>query len=255
MRGPLPRTDLLLVYRWDDGTGLFLEPSGSWSDKLGKNVLVWYLLLQQREGGPVLARLQPDQESGWFSIVGPSEQVRKELSAHGSYLRGFLLDVGARAVGRSLLFSISRGPVLDLPVFVSDEVWDGRYAAAESYSLESCRAPSRKPFLGVVHGLSLRVVARAVDDPSRSLWLARGGSDDHFICSMKPFREAVDRVVEDSDVRPERERRAWEEQNVRRGAWVVPTADELELFSVLGEPMPLLWNAEKLYAWYLERLP
>lgn len=241
----------LIVYQWDDGLRLSLEPAGSWSDKLQKNVVVWYLLLH-REDRRVLCRLQPKQESGKISIPGPSESVEKELQAHGAHLRGFLLDVGVRPVA-GLLFSEAKGFVLPFPRFIADELWDDRYSAAERYVRDQGKTPSRDPFLGVVRGLSLSVVATRVDDPSKNLWVARG-NHDRVISTMKPFRETVDRVVEDGFLFPARRRATWEEENIRRGTWVAPTAGELEVFSLLGEPLPFFWDTEKLYAWYLERV-
>ncbi len=44
----------------------------------------------------------------------------------------------------------------------------------------------------------------------------------------------------------------WEHENVVRGEWVLPSQEEVELYRMLGESIPPLWNDEALKRWLVE---
>lgn len=247
------RVDPLLVYQWDDGSRLFLEPFGYWDDKLGTNTIGWDLLLKQ-DGPRILARLRPASGPIRLSMPGTREDVEESISRFGSLLRGFILDAGMEPFWY-LLSSPSSGFLLPVPTFVPDEKWDQRYELARTHVLDTGgRGPSPRPFLGVVQGLQLYVIARSTSGTDRDdLWVARAGRNT-LISTMEKFEPTVDKVLENFHVLPERQRLSWTEENVRRGSWVVPDEGELEVFRLLGEPLPFWWDPWKLYEWYLERL-
>lgn len=63
------------------------------------------------------------------------------------------------------------------------------------------------------------------------------------------LREVVDDVISMELLLPESVRSALETANVDRGTFVAPSADEVEVFWMLGEENPLLWQIQKFLQW------
>lgn len=47
----------------------------------------------------------------------------------------------------------------------------------------------------------------------------------------------------------------WKEKNVIRGRWLSPSEDEVEVYRLMGEPLPPLWDHDRFVQWILESHP
>lgn len=248
-------SDPLVVYRWDDGAYLQMVPAGSWNDDQQANVIV--LTFQFVMKGKISARLSQNPSGPLpFMVVG--HLLEEDVDKSGPWLRGFLLDSSLRRSTAGFLLATWKGPsVLRVgPSWVPDEQWDTRYDVARKYYVSgsaSTRTPSSRRFLGVVPNLNLSVVGRNTMNEEDVRWIGRAGPSPTVVSSWLRFEETVDRMLEKFSVLPERDRAFWESQNALRGTWVNPSEEEISVLQLLGEPNPLLWPADRLYEWYLQR--
>lgn len=174
------------------------------------------------------------------------------------------------------------------PFFVPDQVWATRYDEAalrvsdwermdptSRERLYGTRARSFGPpegvhssslpdYLGVVPFFDVHVVPPILTGKrSHALsreefwsvrWILPGVSNSlHYYENAPTLEEAVDQFLRTRLVLPQSEKEAWDAAHVEYGTWVCPAADEVELFRMLDEPLPLFWASDQLYEWVSER--
>ncbi len=249
----------LVVYRWEDGSVIELSPHGSWSDARQQNIIAWRFTL--RRNGKVCAEFglsSSEKENSLYPFTLIGLLVEEAIKTCSGLLRGFFLDLFPDWDKIFLFDTYNRGPALFArPNVVAADLWDRRYDIARSKHVGNHRSQvSGEPFLGVVHGgFWIYPVARAVHEPTKHLWCGKVGSGESLVATMKSFEQIVDAVVEDYHIVADRDLQAWEAKNLVRGQWVQTSAEEIELYRMLGEPMPFFWQTEQLLEWYLERAP
>jgi len=165
------------------------------------------------------------------------------------------------------------------PRFVPEEVWAGRHEMARRYyapnlgfSADEHDALGLPPFLGWIR--HFEVMTGKVHFSYGSRWLGR--SDGFTSISSRDgtagrprvdvrkivptywaptFEAVVDELLRSELVLPASRKDAWEAEHVDRGEFVLPTAEEAELFNLLGEMLPFFWPYPALRAWVVEREP
>ncbi len=195
-------------------------------------------------------------------VVDPEDQIvtpflvdepnRPFSGTRAAKLRGLLLDMGARRLnaGDPTSFVYTRyhfQPILPYARFVPEDRWSGRYEEMTELAPNTPGDTSTPLglFLGLVDGFTL-----AMNRGNRPRWSLRLG---RFEFDAPTLAEVVDKLCEHDLILPEFQREAWEAEHVERGTWVCPTAEEVELFRMLGEPLPFFWGAERCVAWLRER--
>ncbi len=246
----IPELRPLVVYRWSDDVRIELKFIGLVGD-----VTAQFSLWRKGEQQALFGCGPRVQTSEDFPFVVGFFQSRKKTNSQ--YLRGFLLDVfpSGRKLHHLLKIAESNTPMLPAgPSYVPDDVWERRYEIGKEYVLGTSREVPSEPFLGVSPRLRLYQMGwRSPRD--RDKWVA---VDNYHVggitAGASSFEQAVDEVSKAYMVAPESRRGEWEQGNVRRGSWVDPSAEEVELYQMLGEKNPLLWDPIWLYGWYLERI-
>jgi hypothetical protein len=67
------------------------------------------------------------------------------------------------------------------------------------------------------------------------------------------FHALIDKVLDEELILPESSKTAWEGANVERGVFVLPSPEEVEIFSILDEQLPLLLPMKQLEDWIRSR--
>lgn len=169
-------------------------------------------------------------------------------------VRGFALDLGAKRpdeerIGLVSNYTLDQHDVelAAYPRFVDDARWEDRYEEARSIFKD--RVPSL--FLGVVDSF---YIGEEEDRPEDRRFITVWG-EGGVVGSVEAatLEEVVDKSLRAALVLPESERLSWEAEHVLRGSFVLPSPDELEVFQLLGEPLPFWWGNERFYHWLWER--
>ena len=200
-----------------------------------------------------------------------------------SKIVGLCLDLGVDRFYpffRGLVTTHLRKPSeASYPRFVPEEVWAGRHEMARRYyapnlgfSADEHDALGLPPFLGWIR--HFQVMTGKVHFSYGSRWLGR--SDGFTSISSRDgtagrprvdvrkivptywaptFEAVVDELLRSELVLPASRKDAWEAEHVDRGEFVLPTAEEAELFNLLGEMLPFFWPYPALRAWVVEREP
>lgn|GEM_PF-6925745 len=230
----------VVLYRWPDGSHVQVEFHGSWDDAAQANVVTRLFTLQCANGAAATFRLLPAATG--FYLVGPSPLLPPAAEPH---LRGFLLEDG---VPNGEVF-LANSAILRTPIFVPDDLWDRRHEIAARDHVEGAGGlVSREPFLGVVRSLVLRRVLLSPDLRHKDLWIARVGRN-LMVANYLPFDQLVDEVLAKHLAFQESDRDRTRQELAPRGEWVRPTPEEVELFLLLGERLPFLWDAENARDW------
>ncbi len=168
---------------------------------------------------------------------------------------GFLLDLGVsgKRDGISLLSTPEGGNIAPYPVFVEDDRWNDRYEEAATH-LTLSAAPH--DFLGALEAAS--VYLGEVDSNSRSigpdgitlLWGPDYATERAYAQTLK---EVVDEAIKQAFVLPLSKKDEWDAANIERGTWITPSAEEVELYQMLGEPLPFWWDPERFWEWLEEQ--
>lgn len=179
-------------------------------------------------------------------------------------LRGFLLDLLDLTTDRpkhgrlsSLVqHDVDRRPWVPVPRWISDERWAGRYDEASLYVLRGgdgapwiSIAPDGSVYLEHIHGLEIGPPAFC----DKGLWQALWRRD--YTKETDNFQALVDGMLEVEHLLPESQRSAWEAEHAERGTFILPTPEEVAVFRMMGESLPLLWEKKQLDVWLSERRP
>lgn len=247
------------VYRWTDG-GHVAVHSG-WSQDLSEETTRFIVKLEDHGDWAASLLYSPKNRQlirfgdGDALLHVPPEALRR--------VRGFLVDLGARRprFGPSLVRNLERSDpysAITYPRAVPDVVWEDRYASADPYLFRRTsgagtsgtwenRVPrGAPPWLGWIEDLEITGPELRNDGLFNAMW-------DHGSVDAAYFPKVVDRVIELELLLAESSMRAWDAENVVRGEWVLPGPDEVELYRLLGEDLPVLWPYEKLLPWLVER--
>ncbi len=262
-----PEMHRLRVYDWSNGSfvDLICDGFGTWllefsfvSDE-GRKLLRLQTVVHdppQQAGVSFSVMLQPLTVPGAVGLSRFMDQCMEQvldiaMPDAAKKLRGFLRDAG---VGRRVPSAhdlvwksgMNWQPALcEEPFFVPEDRWIARHREAQDF-VEPVETGGRK-FLGFINDFSLDYTGS---------WTARGG----FFASRfsrqqsgATLEKAVDNFLRERLIFPESERAAWEAEHVEHGAWVCPSAEEVELYRLLGEALPLFWVSERLEPWAAER--
>lgn len=228
-----------LVYEWEDGSHvclcfregrpLFILKSMEWELHLSFNrrchVMNWEIMELEDTGE-----------------ICYNESVEEKVN---SKIVGFLFELGLAVhspfgdpFSTSLLFGgTSLG---SYPRFTSDEEWKTRF---DDIDLE------RRPYL--LEGYQIQCRYQEI-----SLWFGWPGLRGKQGTSWRAhptMQENVEALLRDMLILPESEREAYDAAHVEKGAFLIPTPAEVDLYRLMGEPLPLLWKSDKLLAWLEDR--
>jgi len=198
-------------------------------------------------------------------------------------LLGLFLDLGVgRPCSSSDLVSTQAGnaPSVPYPRFIPDDLWARRYEEVPRTESQPW-SPSKleaEPYLGEIRCLHIANLGLGYGQPWRAMWYTSMVYVPVWPSSTVPtpmygdrawfdgvayfkrsamsdsFEGVVDRVLDWEMILPESERAGWEAAHVERGTLLLPTREEVELFRLLGEPLPFWWPQVKLAEWLRERL-
>lgn len=241
------------IYRWSDGTEAQIF-TGEFSE--------WKVLVCGR--GTFRVELR-------FSIAGPPKLVleaprvnvfdRQIVGFHlGRQVLGLAIDLGVEhpfTQGPGL-FLTGRTPSTTMPYprWIDEDRWERRYeeAAQRVSPAWVYKGPPQmrealeklEPFLGVYPRFVLGPESSA---PRR--WFAT--YDGHAPVEGWSFEEVVDAFTSQELLLPASARGAWEAANAERGEFLLPSLDDVEVFRILGEPLPFFWGKARFEAWLSER--
>lgn len=175
-------------------------------------------------------------------------------------LFGLFLDLGL-PVGKESYFLLEHDEFDAIPfqgpVFVPDDRFENRFDEAWSQIVVSeglrysWRSIIGKPFLGLFPELQH---IRSIDGGGSSwrvTWVTHDNELEH--ANGSSLEEVVDKFLQSQMAMPESKREEWESESVERGVWVHPKPEEVEMYRLLDEPLPFVWDHADLLNWLLER--
>ncbi len=247
-------------YRWSDGTTAWLcgDRSG-WDLSVSAQSEVhgrFIVAFSFNDRYPRTMRLEQPISANqfWDKIVGT------KLPAQ---LCGLLLDLGVERHAPSTgLVEADMGPssslhpsVVHYPRFVSEEEWGQRYDLARSFAARRFPRGVDLPdtvkdgtFIGSIERFHV-VYYNSSDEP---YWYAVW-SEGLGKAEGQTLESVVDQVLAHEIVLPFSQREAWEEQNVERGKFLLFDQEEVELYRMLGEPLPCFWGKVRFSEWLTQR--
>ncbi len=261
-------------YEWPDGSTaalefeddyhsfVFLHPADRPPDE---SVMLTVRPVGSTLPGP-LAR-SAGAEFPCLSFSGDPEQVRIEDARK---IRGLVLDLGVRRAlphDRDLVYRAGGAAhrVASYPRWVEDERWAYRADELERHRFprnvtrSQGRSYLQRPWLGHLQALELDVVRPELLEQVQERhhrWTATWGGHSHNRrrhTTADTVAELADEICAQEMLLPASEKEAWDAANVERGRFVVPSPDEVELFRMLGEDLPLLWPVPAARRWILDR--
>lgn len=263
----------LEIYRWPDGSRIILElivvrnyQHKPW--KLDQGIITLWLKLGDSVGY-VNPKMVVDPDSPAFYMP---EITFLSIGSHTKlperHLLGFFLDAGVERKDpshRGLFLTHHPKPdtLLPYPRWVPDELWEQRYELAKDRLIGELgktsvdammAAQKRPPFLGYLPRFVVQKTNRETYLAGETWHIHAGLQPNEFSSKDTTLRKALDQILKEQLLLPESAREAWEAEHVLRGEWVLPGPDEVELFRLLGEPLPLFWGYERCRTWLLERL-
>lgn len=248
--------DLIKIYEWADGSSMSMSLSEE-----GADLLVGYIpsflpdveIELQTQTGVIFSY---NNQIGNRRIVVPKKQEKKIL--------GWVLDMGFQLspyrTHSGLVSEHTRVQLGSYPRWIPDEIWHLRYL---SFSLHFDEfAP---PFLGVIRKLvkqfQYSVETGKCDGIIVSWRTESRGSDGSVYAELDDTLESkeravvkiVDSICESELLLPESQREAWESAHSERGRFIQLSPEEIEVYRLLGEPLPYLLPAEELQQWLSSR--
>lgn len=230
--------DAFLVVRWIDLPSTWRDPTTGENDD------------------PVFA-IDPEHETGGHQRV-TLDGTKRFPAALERKMVGLFLDLGIERPGsfQSSLVSWSSGdPVVVYPRFVPDDRWAARYDEARAWLDSGTKDDllDEVPFFYLYRGkLAFKTfvnrpmeTTKLTDEGWTAVWRANEGSSTWSMTLEGAVDEALFREL----VLPESKRAAWEAERVERGTMLVPTAEEEEVFRLLGETLPFWWSSDRLVEW------
>ncbi len=237
------------IYRWQDGA----EASVPAVEEAEGAVEVKFRFKSMYEPPLTIFLAQPGEEGGrrvaW--TIRRSPLTRDSERKVASFLVG--LGVEMSIFFPSLLVTNDEdASLVRYPRFVPDERFANRYAEAQALF----DSGTSGTFLGVLPDVTARrpaLVPRIDADAGQQMVLitiAHSGVGASGLTT--PL--AVDEFAKKQLLLPESSRERWERENIERGTWLIPSAEEVELYQMLGEGLPFWWGGDRFAAWLLERL-
>lgn len=221
----------MVFYRWPDGSFVDLDVDDG-------RTFLWVSLFDQEEVTNIKISVRRDDLR--LHAIGRhilSSSLQRKMT-------GLALDLGlehVHSVYRPDLFYSTWTQIVIAPwrQVVSDETWENRERELES------AGSVKKDFL--LPGLDIEI-----QRPPRE-YVIRYGLDFHRTVQGDSKRAALRELIRDLFIIPESEIESWEEQNVDRGSFVGLAPEEVELYRLLGQPLPLWWPPSELHSWMEER--
>ncbi len=259
----------ICLYRWSDGSDAVL----SVNIESGEVALVLrWVYLPKNWIDPVTG----EDDFPEFAVDGPTEGGGRRVltRSHGLLyeaelerkMLGLFLDLGVeRPYPGPGLVNQQAGdtPFARYPRFVPDEVWAGRYD--EAYKLvDGGVAGGTRNFLGVVDRISVhRGLYEKIKGDARGVYKQKEPEGftvmwGTLLESSTWSRELGAAILEcllNEFILPESAKERWESAHVERGELVALSAEELELYRMLGELPPIWWSSERLVEWIREKKP
>lgn len=272
------------LYRWSDGSEAVLEPvevfarswapPGSWATT-GPSTPAWARSSSRSVIGEEFRIGISEPGSRRRIILYPSFlHGHSRLTLHGvdpkvvekidgpfrRKLLGLFLDLGierSRPSSWGLLETSSTRTHLPFPKFVDDEVYARRYE-------EAANAVGRGVgvFLGCVLGFRIVQGGRMADRTYSARWHCDNLPPRNKVRVFakdserrRTVEEVVDEVVSFEDVRPASERVDFIAREVDFGEPLLLNREEVEVYRLLGEQLPIFWESQELRAWLEERYP
>lgn len=250
---------LIEVYRWADGSAVFLVELGRGEGSALEHGL--QICLKDRE--PITIRIQESLYSQVELVcvgeVLPISRYSPPDTDHRKKLLGFIFDLmGKEYLLRREIIWKEGEEGIDLgprgPVVVPDEVWAQRYREGARSLLSDYRIRLHKGWRG---GWEAKVnpdpnsPMAFVQDLPRRVWYTE--FEREF---SSPERDSEEEAIDDAlrayPIVPESRLEEWFQDNLERGTWVKPTPEEVELYTILDEKLPFFWPTEDLEAWLKE---
>lgn len=247
------------IYAWEDGYRVHSAPStGQLSQFIFRTPKVVRLRLYWDPQSRVLSTMP--NPSLWVHPPKMSEdEIRK--------IRGFILDAGfPRAKGPNLVDTGSEDKETKIyyPKWIGEERWGQRYEEAERRvvvgrppKIEEKWPTFPEDFLGHVENVMLfrdRFVSKTRGPfPLKIWWGSWTVSQENGSDLVDSVREAVDIITDRRLLLPESAREAWEKTNVSKGEFILPSPEEVEVFRILDQELPLLLPHQELSEWITGR--
>lgn len=137
------------------------------------------------------------------------------------------------------------------PRFVPDIRWEDRYEEANRFIVRPAteHVVRSEKYLGILRHFEVLPPEFYLDDT----WHATYSSMVAEQMSAAYFHSLIDKVLDQELILPESSRTAWESANVERGTFVLPSPEEVQVYNILDEPLPLLLPVEQLEEWLRSR--
>jgi hypothetical protein len=243
------------IYTWEDGSRVDLR---WWSGPKEGGDRRSFLFIAPNEDQKAVADFNPamSPEERMFHIH-VSDEWRSKIA-------GFFLDLGGKQdFAFSPEVSAHDSPY---PIWMSDEDWGRRVIfLAEGRLIESDSEDS---------GHLVLVTSLAESQILRGEWriYIMGPKDWRFVSGhprnytkqvpnktgeygrpivirAQSAQRLVDKICDMFYILPESKREWWERTQVERGTFVIPSPEEVEVFRILEEELPLLWPHETFVPW------
>lgn len=225
----------------------------------------------------------PTHDAVIFDLKAFSDELRRAVMplSYNDHLTltqrrmliGFLLDAGVNDHPRDtseLLWGVRDRKMAPCPRWVKDEDWENRYVSfhsSPSYGSRylghirdlriSKKTLSSKSRIEVswsteTFGYSTIYVQYPNDSgaalpPSHSLYDLHNEPDER-----SALQKACDLLCSAELLLPVSAREEWESANAKRGRFLIPSEEEVQVFKILDEPLPFFWK-EGLVEFLLER--
>lgn len=189
-------------------------------------------------------------------VSASKEEQRKIL--------GWILDMGFQIYSNrthsGLVSEYSKVHIGRYPRWIPDEIWNLRYLSFSLHFEEL--AP---PFLGVIRKLVKQFqysVETGKCDGIIASWRTESrGSDGSVYAELDDTPESkeravvkiVDHICKSELLLPESQRESWESAHSERGRFTQLSPEEVEVYRLLGEPLPYLLPSEELQQWLSSR--
>jgi hypothetical protein len=243
------------IYVWEDGSRVDMEvrQRHSWKER-------YFLFITPNEEEKATANFYPE--------TSPEERLFHLSVSEGfwSKVAGFFLDLGGRqdfAPSSEVSVSIHDSPY---PIWMSDDDWEHRVSVLTQGRLlqPSEEYPNRlvlvdnvseswilkgEWYVYIMGPKDWRFVSGDDKKYTRQVPSATGESGRPIVIRAQSAKLLVDKICDHFRILPESKREWWEKTQVERGTFVIPSPEEVEVFRILEEELPLLWPHETFVPW------
>lgn len=241
-----------IVYRWGDGSLVEMPYVAYFGD--GPNLKIVF-----SAGLSFTISLNPEKAA--FALSPPlailmrasgvpQQEVIERYPQIQAQIRGFLLDLGVVPNSAGVLLRGAAGDITT-PFFVSEDLWSRRFELAKANRQGNIYFEAAPDYMQIGNIYRLRIWYDTHNMNWHIKWMSREVSVRKY--TSDTFENAVGVVMRESNILPESERANWEEANVERGTFLIPTPEEVEVFRILDEPLPFFLPGEEAQKWIKER--